>query len=202
MYVSEFDLSFDSAFELYDELYQIATYPFEKVKVSSVEASVNVEETVRDYELVDLLYCRLGSCNSVDEIHARPGKTLSFRAILRPADGSPDETVKFKLTIPERARAGATVSVGGGSGCSSFFFDCGAVEVPGTFDQLLRSFKKQLPNNVLAAKLYTGRHGRVRDHENVIFDQVVVGSIQIPVFFPGQCCPPDIGGGEVFFGDF
>jgi hypothetical protein len=25
-------------------------------------------------------------------------------------------------------------------------------------------------------------------------DQVITGSAQIPVFFPGECCPPDVGG--------
>jgi hypothetical protein len=201
MYVSDFDLSFESAFELYDELIQIANYPNEKVQFSSVEASVNVEETVRDYELVDVLFCHRGSCDSVDRIRARPGRTLSFRAILRPSDGSPDQTVDFQLTIPPGARAGGLVSVGGGAGCSPLFGDCGGFEAPATFDKLLKSFKTQ-PNNVLVAKLLAGQRGRVRDHENMLFDQVIVGSVQIPVIFPGQCCPPDIGGGEVSGGGF
>lgn len=195
MYISDFDLSFDSAFELYDELYQIANYPNEKVSISSVQATINVDETVRDYQVVDVLYCRQGSCDSVKKIRAAPGRTLSLRAVLRPSDGSPDETADFTLTIPAGARNGALVDVGAPATCPF----CFSSKTPETFDDLLKSFKTT-QNNVLVAKLRTGRRGHISDRESTPLDQVVSGSVQIPVFFPGQCCPPDSGGslgGEV-----
>jgi hypothetical protein len=54
------------------------------------------------------------------------------------------------------------------------------------------------------AQLLTGRRGKVSDHQDTVFDQVITGSAHIPVFFPGQCCPPDAGfdegeGGFFFF---
>jgi len=190
MYASDFDLSFESAFELYDELLQIAGFQNEKISFSSVDVSADVEETVRDYTLVKVLFCREGgSCVSRDRIRARPGRTLSFRAVLRPSDGSPDQTVNFSLTIPPHAKSGALVNVGAGSTSGDCAFgDC---ESPATFEDLLKSFKG-LPNNVLFAKLHSGDEGKVRDHVNTVFDQVIVGSVQIPVFFPGDCCPPDV----------
>jgi hypothetical protein len=190
MYASDFDLSFESAFELYDELLQIAGFQNEKISFSSVDVSADVEETVRDYTLVKVLFCREGgSCVSRDRIRSRPGRTLSFRAVLRPSDGSPDQTVNFSLTIPSHAKSGALVNVGAGSTSGDCAFgDCAN---PATFEDLLKSFKG-LPNNVLFAKLHSGDEGKVRDHVNTVFDQAIVGSVQIPVFFPGDCCPPDV----------
>src|SRR4029450_11225560 len=46
MYVSEFDLSFESAFEILGELETIANYPNEQVGFTSLEGTANLEETV------------------------------------------------------------------------------------------------------------------------------------------------------------
>ena len=118
MYVSEFDLSFESAFEILGELQPIANYPNEKISFTNLEATINLEETVHDYELEKLLYCHGGSCDTVKRIRSHPGATLKFRAILKPSDGSANQKVNFRLTIPPSARGGAAVSVGGGSGCN------------------------------------------------------------------------------------
>ncbi|HEY7004636.1 MAG TPA: hypothetical protein VH281_10160 [Gaiellaceae bacterium] len=204
MYISESDLSFESAFELFDELVQIATYPNEKVSVTGVDATIDVNEAVSDYELTKVLFCRGGVCrnvNGIAEIDSRPGRKLKFRAFLKPSDGSPVKTVNIPLTIPKSARAGATVLIGGGTGCIFQFGECG--EPPATFDRVLSTLRNQKPNNVLAAQLFAGKNGRVRDHLDKVLDQVVSGSVQVPVFFPGQCCPPDVfgggDGGEFFF---
>jgi len=202
MYVSDFDLSFDSAFELYDELIRIAQYPNEKIDFTSVQATVDLDETVRDYKLEDVLYCRHGSCDDVKSIRAHPGDTLKFRVTLKPSDSSPEQIVNLQLKIPPSARSGATVTMGGGTGCIFIFGECGYdVQEPETFDKLISKLKNQKPNNVLAAQLFTGRTARVRDHVDTLFDQVVSGAVQIPVFFPKQCCPPDVPGsfGDEFF---
>lgn len=195
-YVSDFDLSFESSFELLDELDLISFYPFEKVAFTGVEATANVEDTVRSYELVDVLVCRAGSCQHEDVVFSRPGKTLSLRAVLRPSDGTEDELVNFQLTIPRRARAGGLIAVGGPNGCIGAGEE-GACEVkiPGTFPALVKFLRRQQMNNVLTARLRVGPHAMVRDREDFPLDQVVRGSIGIPVFFPGQCCPPDLGDG-------
>jgi hypothetical protein len=203
MYVSDFDLSIDSAFQLYDELYQIAYYPNEKVAITGVQASIDLDETVRKYDLKEVQYCRAGACQTMqnfDSIDRRPGQTLRFRAVLQPSDGSPDQTVRLRLGIPPRARAGATVRIGGGTGCIYLFGECG--DDPATFDKLLSHLRRQKPNDVLAAQLFTGKKGRVRDHVDTLFDHLVSGSFVIQVFFPRGCCPPDVpsgGGSESFF---
>jgi hypothetical protein len=199
MYVSEFDLSFESAFEIYAELLAIANYSNEKITFTGVDATINLEETVRDYQLEKLLSCHRGSCEKVRSIRAFPGDRLKFRAILNPSeDGAPNEKVNFEFRIPLDARGGAAVSVGGGSGCdplSVLFGECGQSD---TFDDLLASFEGQ-PNNVLVAELLTGRRGKVADHQDTVFDQVISGSASIPIIFPGECCPPFVGGGEEGF---
>ena len=158
MYVSEFDLSFESAFEIYGELLAIANYPNEEIELTNTEATINLEETVRDYHIERLLWCHGGTCEKVRSLRASPGDTLKFRAILKPSDGSANQKVNFQFRIPNGAKNGAAVTVGGGSGCNPFFGGCG--RTPDTFDDLLASFEGQ-PNNVLVAQLLTGRKGTV-----------------------------------------
>jgi hypothetical protein len=193
MYVSEFDLSFESAFEIYGELLAIANYPNEDIELTNTEATINLEETVRDYHIERLLSCHRGTCVKVRSLRAFPGDTLKFRAILKPSDGSADQTVNFRFKIPNGAKNGAAVTVGGGSGCNPFFGGCG--RTPDTFDGLLASFDGQ-PNNVLVAQLLTGRKGDVSAHQDTVFDQAITGFGRVQIFFPGQCCPPFAGGGD------
>ena len=70
--------------------------------------------------------------------------------------------MNIRLTIPQSARGGAAVTVGGGSGCDPFFGTGCDFKTPETFDDLLASFEGQ-PNNVLVAQLLTGRRGKVSD---------------------------------------
>jgi hypothetical protein len=202
MYVSEFDLSFESAFELWGELMAIADYPNEKIAFTDVEATINLEETVRKYDLEKLLWCHSGSCEKVRRIRSHPGATLKFRAILNPSEeGAPDEKVNIRLTIPPSARAGAAVTAGGGSGCNPFFGTGCSFNTPDTFDDLLASFEGE-PNNALVAQLLTGRRGKVSDEMITFKDQVISGFRSIPIFFPGQCCPPPTGGFDEEEGGF
>jgi hypothetical protein len=202
MYVSDFDLSFDSAFELYDELIQLAGFPNEKISISDVQASIDLHEDVMDYTIEQVQLCRRGTCqvmDSFDSINGHPGEALKFRVQLRPSDGSPLETITIPLTIPPKAKAGASVKIGGGTGCISIFGECGFDAAPATFGKLLYDLKTQKPNNVLAAQLLTGK-GRVSDHVYTPFDRVITGSFVLQVFFRHDCCPPDVfGGGEDFF---
>jgi hypothetical protein len=193
MYVSEFDLSFESAFEIYGELLAIANYPNEDIEITNTEATVDLEETVRDYHIERLLWCHRGACEKVRSLKAFPGDTLKFRAILKPSDGSANQRVTFQFKIPNSAKNGAAVTVGGGSGCNPFFGGCG--RTPDTFDDLLASFDGQ-PNNELVAQLLTGRKGTVSASQNEHFTQAITGFAHVSIVFPGQCCPPFAGGGE------
>lgn len=202
MYVSHFDLSFEATFELYGELLTIASYPNEKIKFTALDATINVDEDINEYQLEKLLWCHGGSCESVRRIRSHPGATLKFRAILKPSDGSPNLKENFQLTIPHSARGGAAVTVGGGSGCDPFFGTGCDFKTPETFDDLLASFEGQ-PNNVLVAQLLTGRRGNVSEEVDRVKTQVISGSRSISIFFPGECCPPPTGsfdeGGDFFF---
>ena len=73
MYVSEFDLSFESAFEIYGELLAIANYPNEDIELTNTEATIDLEETVRDYHIERLLWCHGGTCEKVRSLQRLPG---------------------------------------------------------------------------------------------------------------------------------
>jgi hypothetical protein len=193
-FASRSDISSESGFELYDALAKIARYPFEDVEVTSVEADVEVESAVRRYRLQRVLVCRGGECSGASRLRAHPGETLSFRAVLRREDGSAAKLVPFKLTIPPRAHGGALVEVTGGSGCRGPFDPRCRLPRPPVFDLLLRELRSEPENNLLSATLSTGSHGRVPDRFRELLDRVVSGRVRIPVFFPGQCCPPRPGG--------
>ena len=193
MYVSEFDLSFESAFEIYGELLAIANYPNEDIEITNTEATIDLDETVRDYHIERLLWCHGGACEKLRSLKAFPGDTLKFRAILKPSDGSANQRVTFQFKIPNSAKNGAAVTVGGGSGCNPFFGGCG--RTPDTFDDLLASFEGK-PNNWLVAQLLTGRKGTVSASRNEPFTQAITGFAQVSIVFPGQCCPPFAGGGD------
>jgi hypothetical protein len=104
MYVSEFDLSFESAFEIYGELLAIANYPNEDIEITNTEATIDLDETVRDYHIERLLWCHGGACEKVRSLKAFPGDTLKFRAILKPSDGSANQRVTFQFKIPNSAK--------------------------------------------------------------------------------------------------
>lgn len=196
MYMSEFDLSIESSFELLDELETIAFNPFEKVKFTGVDATASVEDVPKSYELTSLLVCRRGICEQTDALRARPGQTIKLRATLTPSDESEPETVDLAFTIPDNARAGALIEVGAPGPPDFCFAPDECSKVVGSFSQLLRVFRRHQSNNVLLGTLRSGRRGGVKQREATVLDRVVLGNKHVTVFLPGECCPPEPAGSE------
>jgi hypothetical protein len=174
VYASDFDISFESSFEVANFLATIDSNPFEKVKFTSTRISASLEETVHEYRLTDLRVCRGGVCRDTEEVTASPGQTIRLRATLTPNDGSEPELVDLEVTVPSGMRFGGEIEVTGGGG-ECFEGDCGSAGQAESFEDLLRSLRGTPTNNTLTASLRS-LSGRVRDKDTASFDRVVRGS--------------------------
>jgi hypothetical protein len=189
LYTSEYDLSIESAIEMWIDLDLMQYNPFEKIHFTGVQATASVQDTVNEYTISALRVCRRGVCEETDRIPARPGQTIHLQAVLTPSDGSEDELVDLSLTVPSDARFGGLVTVEGAPEGLEFclYDECGASNVD-SFDKLLKSLKRQRANNVLMAKLRTGSRLKIQDKESAVFDRVVRGRQVICLSIGGGFC--------------
>ena len=194
MYVSEFDLSFESAFEIYGELLAIANYPNEDIELTNTEATIDLEETVRDYHIERLLWCHGGTCEKVRSLKAFPGDTLKFRAILKPSDGLGEPEGHLPVQDPEqreeRRGGDRRRRLGLQPVLRRVRPDAGHVRRParelrGQAEQRARRPAPHGPEGRPSAPARTSPS-----------TQAITGFAQVSIIFPGQCCPPFAGGGE------
>jgi hypothetical protein len=184
LYTSDFDISFESIFELENALFEIANNPFERVEFTGLQATGSVEDTVQEYTLTDVLVCVEGRCRDRRVISAFPGETIDLLATLTPSDGSEPELVELALKIPRGMRFGGEIEITGGAG-DCFEGECGPSGEVDSFGELLRSLRRAPTNNVLTASLRSFS-GRVRDNDEAVLDRVVRGSEFISVDLSGR----------------
>jgi hypothetical protein len=79
MYVSEFDLSFESAFEIYGELFAIANYPNEKVEFTGSTPRLTSRRPFASMTSRRFSGATAGRARRSDPF-GLPGRTLKFRA--------------------------------------------------------------------------------------------------------------------------
>jgi hypothetical protein len=205
MYVSDFDLSFDSTEDYFGDLDTLAFNPFEDITFTSVDATATVEDTVKTYEVTALLVCRNGVCAERDAVRARRGQTISLKAILTSSDGSPDVEVPFSFTIPRHAQEGGLIGVGAAQPRPFCFAPDRCERIVSSFAGLLRVLGNSPPHNLLRATFQSGRSGTVKKRHNQLLDRVILGRRFVAVIYPGQCCPPnpiDYGGDFTDFPEF
>lgn len=203
-YVSEYDISWESVFELEIQLYSILYNRFEEIDFSDVDITGSVEEAVRGYKIANVLVSKDGS-NYVDvrRIRVRPGQLVYLRVELVPLDesgGLTDRTVDLQVQVPDRARSEGLIEVV--SGASSyeeiycFLFGERCADEFGnkieTFDEMLEYLANRPKNNELIARLRMGGRGKVVSRDSEILDQVVKGWKRVRVRVVGGSG----GGGE------
>jgi hypothetical protein len=182
VYVSDFDIAFDSGSELASELAEIAAFRREKVTISDISLSGTVTQDVHRLDLVRLEVKRHGRFVKVrDTLAASPRETLQFRAVLEPSDGGDLRLVPFSLRMPHSIANGAFIQVSGGTSGEGEgeFEDCiegsDCDNGPTTFPALLKSFTAQPRNNVLAAKILGADASRVKAGKRIWLDEFVNG---------------------------
>jgi hypothetical protein len=161
MYTSEWDASLAAPGELAGELAMIQNNGFEDVSVDTITVGGNVEQAVRQLDIVDILVKRGGHYRSVRSmIRVRPGQMLRLRIVMRKYGSTVRRRVHFALRVPASVRRGGLLEVTGGGGFGCDVDDCAAEGAGGSassFPDLLRSFRAQPRNNVLVARIRSGR---------------------------------------------
>jgi hypothetical protein len=185
LYTSEYDISFESLFEMWSNLERLFFNDFEEIEFTGVDADISVEQDLKRYQVTNLLVSiNGGRYRDVRRIRVHRGDELGVRAVLTPFDGSADRLVDMTLKVPKRVRTGGQIQVGR-RGFYQFydcFFGCdggsGKVE---SFDDLLAALQEAPTNNELHGKLLMGRRLRVKSADFEVLDQVVDGFKRIRV---------------------
>ena len=184
MHFSEFDVSFESIFELYAFLFQIQDNPFGPVSFSSV----HVESTITQEHLTAEIV-RVESASSLQpdfreraRLRVSPRDTISLRVFLLPEGATDEEMVELLVPVP-RSRFGGSLTVGGGgAGDCLFCFlegEEGEEEAPATFQELLQNLRRTHRNNDLVASI---RVDGGRERESISrTDAVILGEEQVEI---------------------
>jgi len=196
-FVSDYDISFGSLFEIEEILYALMFNDFEDVEVTSVDVDVTLEEAITTYEVHDVLVLKKGVYEDVRRVTVDPGDTISYRIVLRPyqgpEDGSQDILMDQEVTVPRTTKQGGMLRVAraGTNGgfdfyCFIYGYDCSDNEDEvSSFDELLTELSAKPKNYELAAELQLGRRERVKDENMSVLDHVVRGHKRIKVILRG-----------------
>jgi putative cell wall-binding protein len=160
-FASDFDVAFESAFELLDSLFRLDGTAVDRVTIESVDVDVDIERAVRRYTLREV---RVGVDGEppvrTRRVEALPGSVLDLEIDLRASDGTPARTVALTLEVPDDAGEFGFLSVGAAVGQGGFddcFFDPAACEEdgPATLAELVADIQDAPRNDELVATLTT-----------------------------------------------
>jgi hypothetical protein len=165
-FASQFDISFDSIFEMLDFLSVLQAQPFQEVHFSKVTVTASADELYRRYR-IEKVFQKTGANRFVEvssrrPVRARAGASVLVRVRLAPYKqrGAPlNLDVAFR--IPKgRAGSGGTLEVVGGASAFSedilCLFDpdaCGQEGGVKSFGQVLQVLGRQPRNNQLIATM-------------------------------------------------
>jgi hypothetical protein len=199
-FASQFDISFDSIFEMLDFLSVLQSQPFEEVQFSKVTITASADELYRRYR-IEKVFQKTGANRFVEvssrrPIRARTGALVLVRVRLGTYKqrGAPlNLDVAFRIP---RGRAGSHGTLGVVGGASAFsedifcLFDpdaCGDEGGVKSFTQVLQVLGRQPRNNQLIATMTIGpAPGKPGSRPAVTrkartASQIVTGQRSIPV---------------------
>jgi hypothetical protein len=202
-FASQFDVSFDSIFEMLDFLSIIQGQPFVEAHFSTTTITASADEVFRRYR-IDKVLRKTGAntyteVNSRRPIRVRAGGTVQIRVRLTPyKNRGPVQNVDFSYRIPsDRAGSGGALEVVGGASAFSedifCLFDPDACEGVGrvqNLSQILRRLDRQPRNDQLIATMTIDPAPRPGSRPAVIkqvrtASQIVRGQRTIPVIVTG-----------------
>jgi hypothetical protein len=162
-YASQFDITFESIFELFEQLAIGESNPYEEITFTDVSLKASLTEDYQAYSIVNVKVSKNGGpFRARESLRARPGDELVVRAVLQQYRGERSR-VDLPLTVPGSAIGEGFLEVTGGSGDDFFgleggcLFDnqaCGSAGGDSDdFDALLRSLESEPKNHDLSAEL-------------------------------------------------
>lgn len=186
LYVSEFDISVDSSFEILTNLFTLLENDFEDIEFTGVDIDATVEEEIKLYNIEKVLVSlNGGEFLERRRMRVRPGDTIDLRVTLLSNPESTERIVDLSVVVPRKGRfSDATVGVTGGSfgefGLECFFFgeECASNQKVESFDDLLETLANAPHNNDLLASL-RGPRGGVKGQDVEALDRVVTGQKHI-----------------------
>jgi hypothetical protein len=200
-YISPYDITFESSWDLFNDLYELQNNPFTRVTFTGIHLDATVREDVYQYEVKRVRLWQDGAYRRVDSrLAVQPGQVLKLE--VTEATGAGNKVVYREITVPQEAMGRGTLRVGGrsggGGGGEEFFVDCayddcgsGGGGGPSTFQELLVKMAKSPRNDVLRTRLTffsfdekTGQGRVVTARDRVSQNRVVTGSVSIPVKVP------------------
>jgi hypothetical protein len=165
-FASQFDISFDSIFEMLDFLSVLQAQPFQEVHFSKVTITASADELYRRYR-IEKVFQKTGATRFVEVSSRRPVRAKTGAAVLvrvrlapyKQRGASLNLDVAFR--IPKgRAGSGGTLEVVGGASAFSedvfCLFDpdaCGQEGGVKSFGQVLQVLGRQPRNNQLIATM-------------------------------------------------
>jgi SpoIVB peptidase S55 len=212
MFYSSFDTSFESIFEMYDFLYQIANFPNAQVTVNDVQQSVQVTQQKRTEEIKKVQWAtnQHPTFTSNRVIPTKPGAWIRFQVTMLPAGSTTPNVVTFSRQVPASIRGSGEFVVRGG-GESGGIFLIGAAgkaesSTPGAatstaaagssaFRDLLTQLHNRDRDSDLITQVFapgvdrTTRPGRVAQPQSLVVLGRHIFGISIGGFVTGSCIP-------------
>ncbi|MDQ1602225.1 MAG: hypothetical protein QOE01_70 [Actinomycetota bacterium] len=206
-FADQFDISFGSIFELFDDLSTIQSNPFEKVTVDGVDVSASISNQNNSLSILgiearspDGVWTAL---HDQDTLRAEAGSRLNLRVTLAPFQSTARRTVALQVVVPPSAAPGFAfldVSGGGGSGGGDFVDAPASSSASDDFPSVLDGIAGAPRGNDLTATLETeptSDTGTGRTTTGVArLDQVVAGdqSFGVEVVPPARSLPAHVDG--------
>ena len=202
VYASEFDITFESAFEILGNLHTLLGNDFEEVEFTGVDIDATMKEDVELYRIHDVLV----SLNDGDylerrRLRARPGDTIGMQVILVNFEETEERIVELAITLPPKTRGEKIIEVtGGGAGGGNeecFFFgeNCESDEEVDSLPALIEALENSPHNNELLARLRGGRRSKVTAQDGEVLEQVVSGLKRVRIRVPRRGGGGGGGGG-------
>jgi hypothetical protein len=186
MFVSDFDISFESLFEMQDFLFILHNNEFEDVTFTGLTVQAAVHEEVRQYTIADVNAARnKGRFVESNKLKVRRGDTVRLRVVLEPFDATENKIVMLKVKVPKNAKRKTNLLVRGAQFSGGFFcfFESDCTDEFGnkveSLDDLIKAIEDSPKNNEVRALIYKTRCCAVASADSELLDKVVLGRKRI-----------------------
>jgi hypothetical protein len=182
LYASEFDIAFDSGFELLGNLATLFGNDFEEVRFTGVDVDATLTDDIEMYRIHDVLVSKNGGDYlERRRLRAAPGDRIGMRVVLLNYEEDEERLVDLAVRIPLKTRGEAVIEITGGAaggpGEECFFFgeNCESNEEVDSLAALVTALENAPHNNELLARLRSGRKSKVTAQDSYVLEQVVSG---------------------------